>query len=97
MKRSTEITLETEEVVAVKARHGFTGFCRGCNSFVEMLSTEAAALLTGLREREIFQLIETGEIHFVEAERVFVCREYSLNKTKLLSSPAENKEMIGGS
>jgi hypothetical protein len=75
MKRTTEVTYETEELIAVKLRRGFTGFCDQCNAFVEMLPTEAAALLTGLGEREIFRLIETGEIHFVEAERVFVCRD----------------------
>ena len=82
MKRTTEVTYETEESVSVKVRDGFTGFCGRCNAFVEMVPTEAAALLTGLSEREIFRLIEAGEIHFVEAERVFVCRESSLNRSK---------------
>jgi hypothetical protein len=84
MKRTTEITFETEELVAVKARGGFKGFCGGCNAFVEMLPVEAAAILMGLGEREIFRLIETGEIHFVEAERVFVCRDSSMNRSKQL-------------
>jgi len=35
-----------------------------------MVPTEAAPFLTGLGERKIFRLIETDEIHFVEAERV---------------------------
>lgn len=86
MKRMTEITFETEELVAVKARQGFKGFCQGCNAFVEMLPVEAAAILTGLSEREIFRLIETGEIHFVEAERVFVCRDSSISTAKRLSA-----------
>jgi hypothetical protein len=82
MKRTTEVTFETEESVSVKVRGGFTGYCERCNAVVDMVPTEAAALLTGLSEREIFRLIETGEIHFVEAERVFVCRESSLNRSK---------------
>ena len=44
---------------------------------------QAAAALTGLGEREIFRLIETGELHFIEAERVFVCRDSSMNRSKL--------------
>ena len=82
MKRTTEITFETEELVAIKARRGFKGFCPQCNAFVEMVTTDAAALLTGLGEREIFRLIETDEIHFVEAERVFVCQASSMKRTK---------------
>jgi hypothetical protein len=96
MKRTTEITFETEELVAVKARRGFKGFCGQCNAFVEMVPTEAAAILTGLGEREIFRLIESGEIHFVEAERVFVCRDSSMNKSKLLPVVTGDEELFGG-
>jgi hypothetical protein len=84
MKRTTEVTYETEELVSVKFRRGFTGFCERCNGCVEMFPPETAAMLTELSEREIFRLIETGEIHFVEAERVFVCRESLMNGPKLL-------------
>ena len=89
MKRRTEITFETEELVAVKARRGFKGFCGHCHAFVEMLPTDAAAMLTGLGEREIFRLIETGTVHFLEAERVFVCRDSVMGESKLpaIASP----------
>jgi hypothetical protein len=86
MKRTTEVTFETEELVSVKVRGGFRGFCERCNGFVEMLPPEAAAALTGLGEREIFRLMETGEIHFVEAERVFVCRDSLMNGPKMLQA-----------
>jgi hypothetical protein len=92
MKRKTEITFETEELVAIKARRAFKGFCGRCNAFVEMVPTEAAAMLTGLGEREIFRLIETGEIHFVEAERVFVCRDSSMNRSQLPTAPRATKK-----
>lgn len=95
MKRTTEVTFEAEELTTVKARRSFKGFCGGCNTFVEMLPPEAAALLTGLAEREIFRLIETGEIHFVEAERVFVCRDSSVKRAKLLTVPADEQNEWG--
>jgi len=95
MKLTTEVIYETEELTTVKVQRGFKGFCQQCNAFVEMLPTEAAAALTGLGEREIFRLIEIGEIHFVEAERVFVCRDSLVNRSKLL--PTGEKEMIEGS
>jgi len=85
MKRTTEITFETEEIVAIKARCGFKGFCEQCNAFVEMVPTAAAAMMTGLSEREIFRWIENGEIHFIEAERVFVCLDSSVRGAKLLA------------
>ena len=95
MKPKPEITFEIEELVAIKVRRGFKGFCGPCNAFVEMLPPEAVALLTGLGEREIFRLIETGEIHFVEAERVFVCRDSSMRdwKTSMISS---DTKLTGG-
>lgn len=95
MRRTTEITFETEELVSIKARLGFKGFCGQCNAFVEMVPTDAAAVLTGLGQREIFRLIETGEIHFVEAERVFVCRDSLVSRSKL---PAvfDDGRAIGG-
>jgi len=96
MKRMTEITFETEELTMLKARRGFKGFCGGCNEFVEMLPVEAAAILTGLGEREIFRSIETGEIHFVEAERVFVCRNSAVNRAKLLPAVSNDEQVIGG-
>ena len=95
MNRRTEVTFELEELVSVKARLAFRGFCGRCNAFVEMLPAEAAAVLCGLSEREIFRLIETDELHFLEAERVFVCRDSSLNRLK---APVVlgDKKLIGG-
>ena len=94
MKRKAEIIFETEELVAVKARRVFKGFCASCDAFVEMLPVEAAAALTGMSEREIFRLIEVGEIHFVENERVLVCRDSSMNRSKVLPGMSDDDEMI---
>lgn len=38
-----------------------------------MIAPRAIAVLSGKTEREIFRLIEAGEIYFVEADRVWVC------------------------
>lgn len=74
MKQKTEIVFEVEELITVKSRRSFVGLCKHCNALAEMLTTEAAAALSGLSEREIFRLIEQAELHFTEAERVYVCR-----------------------
>ncbi len=87
MKRKTEITFEVEETIILRQEaRKFEVFCPQCQSPVEMLTTETAAAFLGLSEREIFRLIETGKIHFVEAERVFVCREFLRNKSELSTS-----------
>ncbi len=73
MKREMEIIFETEEVLLFRGRRSFADFCGECNATATMLPVDAAAALFGLSERAIFRLIETTAIHFVEAEKVFVC------------------------
>jgi hypothetical protein len=76
MKQKREITFEVEETTIVRqGEKRLTQFCRQCQAPAEMLTPEIAARLSGLSEREIFRLIENGQIHFVEVERVFVCRD----------------------
>src|SRR4051812_33551349 len=75
MKQKTEITYEIEERIILRASGDkFQAFCPQCQTIVEMLTPPVAAAFSGLSERAIFRLIEAGEIHFVETERVFVCR-----------------------
>lgn len=73
MKRKMEITFETEELISIKRFHFLSAFCQKCNANVQMLTTETAAKISGLSEREIFRLIEKAEIHFIEAERILIC------------------------
>jgi hypothetical protein len=74
MTQKTEITFEVEETFIV--RHGdriATHFCPRCDEVIEMVSPDVISLVTGSSEREIFRLVETGAIYFVEAERLIVC------------------------
>ena len=75
MKQKTEITFEIEETIILRASgNKFQAFCPQCQAIVEMLTPPFAAVFSGFTEREIFRLIEAGKVHFVETERVFVCR-----------------------
>ncbi|MGI8882957.1 MAG: hypothetical protein ACR2IA_01765 [Pyrinomonadaceae bacterium] len=86
MKRKMEITFETEETITLRqVSETLTVFCRRCRTSVEMITPPLAAALAGLSEREIFRLIETGSIHFLEAERIFVCRESLQNRSEPLA------------
>ena len=80
MKRKTEITFEVEETIVWRqAAQKFEAFCPYCQALVEMAAPRLAATLIGRTEREIFRLIETEDIHFIETDRLLVCL-ISLNK-----------------
>ncbi|MBC7899903.1 MAG: hypothetical protein H7070_07595 [Saprospiraceae bacterium] len=72
------ITTESREIFII--RNGgteiFTDHCSGCATDVELLTLEAAVLLSGIAVREIVRLAETGEIHFRETAsgHLYVCR-----------------------
>jgi hypothetical protein len=74
MKRKTEIEIELKETVAYSRRsERFEAFCPECKSLVEMAAPAVAAVLTNLTEREIYRLVETGKVHFIETNRVLIC------------------------
>ena len=74
MKQKTEIEIELNETVAYSRRsERFEAFCPECKSLVEMAAPPVAAILSQTTEREIYRLVETGKLHFVETDRVLVC------------------------
>ena len=80
MKQKTEITFEVEETIILRqVAKTVMAFCPQCQALVEMTTPQIAAALFGLSEREIFRLIENGQIHFAETERIFVCRDSLAN------------------
>ena len=74
MNQKTEIEIELSETVAY-SRPGerFETFCPECKTLVEMAAAPLAAILTNSTEREIYRLVETGQVHFVETDRVLIC------------------------
>ncbi len=87
MNNKTEIEIELSETVAYSKRsEKFECFCPGCRSLVEMATPQVAAILSHISEREIYRLVETGRVHFVETDKVLICLK-SLTET-LPESPA---------
>ncbi len=85
MKQKTEIEIELSETVAYSRRsERFETFCPQCKSLVEMSTPQVAAILKRSTEREIYRLVETGKVHFVETDRVLVCLK---SLTETLSEP----------
>lgn len=74
MNNKTEIEIEMSETVAYSRRsERFENYCPGCKSLVEMATPQVAAILTHKTEREIYRLIESNEVHFIETDRTFIC------------------------
>lgn len=74
MSKTTEIEIELSETIAYSLPgERFETFCTQCEALVEMVATRSAAILTHKTEREIYRLVETGEVHFIETDRVLVC------------------------
>lgn len=74
MKQRAEITFETEERVVLREESEISVYyCADCGKDVLMATPQAAALLSGVSEREIFRLIEANLLHFTENGRVLIC------------------------
>ena len=85
MTQQTQIEIELSETIAYSRRsERFETFCPQCKSLVEMSTPQIAAILTRSNEREIYRLIETDKVHFVETDRILIC----------LNSLTEFKEKI---
>lgn len=77
MTQRTEIKFEIEETLVLRQGEKIEpAFCPMCDATVKMATPQAFGMLTGLREREVFRLIESGELHFIEYERVLICLNY---------------------
>lgn len=71
------ITTETVEVTTIQRsrRVDVRKYCFECSRQVEMLSIDAAVIVTGIRSLELFRLLESERVHFVESTQgqVLIC------------------------
>ena len=74
-KRKTEIRLEVEEVVAIRPQRILLAHCLWCRKQMRMVAANEAALISGLSTREVYRLVEAGQLHFIEGQNglLFVC------------------------
>ena len=88
MEHKTEIEIELNETVAYTRRgERFENFCPACKTLVEMAAPKVAAILAQTTEREVYRLVETGRVHFVETDRVLVCINSLANYSTTISEP----------
>ena len=69
MKRTAEITIETERVVVVAGvgRDGARGWCEGCGAESRLIAAEDAAAL--------LRVSPPAVLRWAEAERLHVCED----------------------
>jgi hypothetical protein len=86
--RTAEVTIETEETVALRSSQGKGSslmWCPACRRQVEMVAPEQAAEIAGVSTRAIYRWIEAGPVHFTEA------RGYLLICVASLPLPTHNR------
>lgn len=67
MRRTTEIIIETDEVLLFKKKSApVITWCAQCGAEREMLVPEVAAIIAHRSTREIYRLVEMNRIHFIE-------------------------------
>lgn len=95
MKQKAEITFEQEETVILRqSARPLLEFCPKCNEKVEFFPPQIIAALAGVSEREVFRLIESGDVHFIEQERIYgcpICYRNSVVEVKA-TTPGEKKK-----
>lgn len=85
MIQKTEIEIEMSETVAYSRRsERVETFCPTCKSMSEMATPQLAAVLTHTTEREVYKLVETARVHFVETDRVLICLKSLGDQTKII-------------
>ena len=94
IRKLTAISIQTEEAVVLKAYKGDGDVrCKQCVAPSRMVTAEEAARLFRLPIRQVYRLIEVGQLHFEDAAgRVLVCLE-SL-RTTASRLPAEHSSEI---
>jgi hypothetical protein len=75
--RTAEVTIETEETVALRGSQGRGSslmWCPACRRQVEMVSPDLAAQAASVPERTIFRWVESGQVHFTEVNgHLLIC------------------------
>lgn len=64
--RTIEFTIERSERFLMSRRRQFSGWCAVCQNRAEFVLPEKIALCFAIRQREIFRLIENGDLGFTE-------------------------------
>ena len=76
-QKRRELFIEIDELMMLdRAGRPLRGWCKACGAEVALLAPSWAALAVRRSERAVYQLAETGRLHFTEtaAGRLLICR-----------------------
>ena len=76
-RTKTEVSLEIQEEVAIRAHRISIANCPVCQSEVLMIPANEAALIAKVKAREIYRFVNSGDLHFTEDRHglLYVCSE----------------------
>jgi hypothetical protein len=81
-RTKTEISLEIQEQVAFRAHRISVAVCPVCRCEVGMIPANEAAMVAKVKAREIYELVNSGELHFTEDSfgLLYICSESLRNR-----------------
>lgn len=76
-RTKTEISLDIQEEVAVRAHRISIADCPVCRSEVRMIPANEAAMIAKVTAREIYEIVNSGQLHFTEDRHglLYICSE----------------------
>lgn len=76
-KTKTEVTLDIQEQVGIRAHGIRVADCPVCRSEVRMIPTNEAAMIAKVKARDIYEFVNSGQLHFTEDSygRLYICSE----------------------
>ena len=76
-RTKTEVSLEIQEEVAVRADRISMADCPVCRSKVRMIPANEAAMIVKVTARDIYKFVNSGHLHFTEDQHglLYICSE----------------------
>lgn len=76
-RTKTEISLEIQEEITLRARQISMAGCPVCHSEVRMIPANQAAMMAKVTAREIYEYVSSGFLHFTEDRYglLYICLE----------------------
>jgi len=76
-RKRTEVVVEREQILVIrKLDNSASQCCPQCGDEVQMVSVDEAASIRGVSSREMYQQVESAQVHFSEKPdgRLLICR-----------------------
>ena len=68
--KQTRITISTSEILVIRQAQSLSlADCPQCGRQTDMLTSEQVVTLTGISSRNLFKLVEDGQLHFRETSQ----------------------------